>query len=310
MIKVISPALKHPTNRNLSDFHRYWGESHGPLFAQTKNLRGYIQHLTLHESYETLKPTHDGASMFLYDDDNLDPFQSPTGDPEVLALREAVIADDRQLFDRIPGWPTHHKRASVTATERVIVDGKTTPEMVKAVFIVARMPGLSLEEFSQHWYEVHGPLAAKLPGVRRYVQNHAVPEAYRMGRMSHDGWVEMWFDDLAAIERLAGTPEAQAVAEDGQTLFAQPMCRIYARERIQKLPDVPPKDPGARSLSEAEIEARLRRDGFIALADNPDAIRKIKAAAMSGTLAVWSNEHIVTIDNSRIDARPERLVTA
>jgi hypothetical protein len=120
----------------------------------------------------------------------------------------------------------------------------------------------------------------------------------------------MWFDDLAAIERLAGTPEAQAVAEDGQTLFAQPMCRIYARERIQKLPDVPPKDPGARSLSEAEIEARLRRDGFIALADNPDAIRKIKAAAMSGTLAVWSNEHIVTIDNSRIDARPERLVTA
>ena len=32
-------------------------------------------------------------------------------------MREAVIQDDRQLFDRLPGWPLHEKRASVVANE-------------------------------------------------------------------------------------------------------------------------------------------------------------------------------------------------
>jgi hypothetical protein len=63
MIKVLAPALRHPTNRSLGDFHRYWGESHGPLFANTKVLRGYVQHLTLPEAYEGQpEPTFDGGS--------------------------------------------------------------------------------------------------------------------------------------------------------------------------------------------------------------------------------------------------------
>ena len=62
----------------------------------------------------------------------------------------------------------HAKRTAVLATEHVIVEGPTTPDMVKAVFTLARQPGLSLSEFSQHWLNVHGSLAAELPGLRRY----------------------------------------------------------------------------------------------------------------------------------------------
>jgi uncharacterized protein (TIGR02118 family) len=259
MIKVISAARRHPTHRPLAEFHRYWAERHGPLFARTPELRAYVQHHTLPEAYAgEPMPTHDGASMFWYDDLEAlrHPLASPVlssvfspadgdlydwyvasaryGSPDALTLREAVGADDRQLFDRSPDWPLDDKRTSVVAEERVIVDGKTSPEMVKAIYTAARRPGLSLAEFSKHWFEVHGALGAKAPGLRRYVQNHAPPEAYAVRGLTHDGFSELWFDDLASLRASLKSPEWQALREDGQSLFAQPMSVVVARERVIK----------------------------------------------------------------------------
>jgi uncharacterized protein (TIGR02118 family) len=149
-------------------------------------------------------------------------------------LRETVIADDRQLFDRSPYWPLHAKRTSVAAQEHVIVDGPTTPNMVKAIFTAARLPGLSLDDFSNRWRMVHGPLAAQLPGVRRYVQNHVLPAAYVHHHPTHDGFTELWFDDLAALRLAYSSTEWKALREDGQTLFVYPMSTVIARERIIK----------------------------------------------------------------------------
>jgi uncharacterized protein (TIGR02118 family) len=310
MIKVIAPAIINPGTRSLAEFHRYWAESHGPLFSNTKNLWGYVQHLTLAESYDgDPRPTHDGASMFWYED--LEALRNPPKNAEAVALSEAVRADDRQLFDRLPGWPLSHKRASVIATERIIVDGKTTPEMVKAIFVASRIPGLTPDEFFQHWLEVHGPLGAQVPGLRRYVQNHAVPEAYNIRGMTHDGWSELWFDDLAALHRAVASPEWQALRDDGRTLFAQPMAVIIARERVQKWDGTSRTDLSpVAAMSEDEIRARLREQGFATLAADPDTPGRIKSAARSGTLAVWTAEHIVTIDEAHIDARPEKVPVA
>ena len=52
--------------------------------------------------------------------------------------------------------------------------------------------------------------------------------------MTHDGFSELWFDDLAHLQHAATTPEWQAVIEDGKRLFAQPVGLVIARERIQK----------------------------------------------------------------------------
>jgi uncharacterized protein (TIGR02118 family) len=326
MIKVIAPALRHPANRSLEEFHRYWAESHGPLYANTRALRGYVQHLTLPEAYDGQPaPTYDGVSMFLFDD--LESQGVPTSDPEMLellggifgvvppphegeadprdvALLHEVLKDDAQLFDRSTTWPMHHKRAWVTATERVIVDGPTAPDMVKAIFIASKLPGLSLLEFSEHWEHAHGPLLAAVPGLRRYVQNHSIPEAYAAGLHTHDGWAELWFDDLAALRAAVESPEWQAVGEDGATLFGMPMGVGIARERIQKDASWTPRDWGACAMSEEEIRARLAEQGYDALAADPGAPAAIKRAAEDEALAVWTDEHLVTIDASRIDARP------
>src|SRR3954471_1172817 len=69
VIKRISAANRHPTNRSLEEFQHYWTERHGPFFSHTPNVRRYVQHVTLIEAYgATPAPTHDGVSMFWYDD--------------------------------------------------------------------------------------------------------------------------------------------------------------------------------------------------------------------------------------------------
>jgi uncharacterized protein (TIGR02118 family) len=333
MIKVVAPAQHHPTNRTLYEFHDYWGESHGPLFANTKGLRRYVQHLTLHEAYGIEPaPNFDGVSMFWYE--RYEPMAPPSSDPEILelfkvfgtstrdkagvstpatppdrqavALLKAVLKDDAQLFDRSTSWPMHHKSASVAAEEHVIVEGRTTPDMVKAIFIASKLSGLTLNQFFDHWQHHHGPLGAKVPGLRRYVQNHAIREAYADGSQTHDGWSEVWFDDLAAVHKAVKSPEWRVLAEDGATLFATPMGIGVARERIQKDFDWKYNEWGVNAMNLEDVRQRLARQGYSRLAADPNTPSQIKAAAAKQALAVWTGQHIVTIDESQIDERPGR----
>src|SRR5262249_38173723 len=144
--------------------------------------------------------------------DRLSDYGMPA-DPEGRALLEAVIADDRQLFDRSTDWPAHHRRAVCVGKERVILDGETRPQMVKMIVICLRHPGLTLRDVSEHWEHVHGPLAARAPGLRRYVQNHRLEESVGETR---DGWAELWFDDLAALRAAVASPEWQEVRAQGE----------------------------------------------------------------------------------------------
>jgi uncharacterized protein (TIGR02118 family) len=329
LIKVVAPAVRHPTNRALPEFHRYWSESHGPLFANTEDVRRYVQHLTLPEAYGgDPAPTFDGVSMFWYDDEVTIAHTPPTDEqmaemmwavlgtrpasiaepaPEHarnVALVRAVMADDMQLFDRSLTWPMHGKRALLFAREHVIVDGTAAPEMVKAIFIVSKLPGLTLTEFFERWQHHHGPLVADTPGLRRYVQNHALPDAYAGGGQTHDGWSELWFEDLASLHRAASSAEWQAAREDGAMLFAEPIGVGVARERVQKDLDWTYNDWGVAGLDAAEIRDRLARWGYAALAADPGAPAALRTAAERQALAVWTDEHLVTIDDSRIDVRP------
>jgi uncharacterized protein (TIGR02118 family) len=208
----------------------------------------------------TPAPTHDGVSMFWYAgmESVIDPPRSPRladivprshtdtyewyvrtrryGAPESMTLAETVIADDRQLFDRSTDWPTDHRRSNVTATEHVALKGTTLPSMVKAVYMVSRRPRLTVEEFQEHWRGEHAWRVAQVPGLRRYVQNHAVLAAYGLAsrQLTHDGFSELWFDDLTSLQTAATTAEWQAAREDGKRLFAEPVGLVIARERIQK----------------------------------------------------------------------------
>ena len=87
--------------------------------------------------------------------------------------------------------------------------------MVKLIYCITRKPGMSVEEFQRYWREVHGPIAARIPGVRRYVQCHTLPELYGGDRTpAYDGAAELWWDSLDAMRAARGTPEQRAAIED------------------------------------------------------------------------------------------------
>jgi hypothetical protein len=138
-------------------------------------VRRLSLHLTLDDAYgDEPAPTFDGVSISWFDD--LDALVAHATRPESVALWTTTFVDDADLFDRATSWPTDHRRAGVVGTEHIVLDGATTPSMVKAIFISSRRPGLTLDEFSTRLAAPHGALVTE-PPVSAGVQTHALPES-------------------------------------------------------------------------------------------------------------------------------------
>lgn len=75
-----------------------------------------------------------------------------------------------------------------------------------------RKAGLTHEEFSRHWREVHGPLIGNHPELsafmRRYVQHHIEPGHGFPGTqpLDFDGFSESWFESVEARQRMHAHP--------------------------------------------------------------------------------------------------------
>ncbi len=87
--------------------------------------------------------------------------------------------------------------------------------MIKLIYCITRKKSMSVEEFQRYWRETHGAIAARILGVRRYVQCHVLPELYSGdGGPTYDGAAELWFDDLASMQEAMRSPERDAAVED------------------------------------------------------------------------------------------------
>lgn len=91
--------------------------------------------------------------------------------------------------------------------------------MIVRMGLLTRNPSMSMDEFRQHWRNVHGPLAAKLPGLRRYRQNHVTDSSqlaidHARGKWNVDGFSQLWFDDMNAVRQAVRSPEFPATVAD------------------------------------------------------------------------------------------------
>ena len=83
--------------------------------------------------------------------------------------------------------------------------------------LINRRPGLTEAEFRDHWIRIHGGLAAKLPGLGTYRQNHIlerIHEAADAPVQSIDGISQLAFDSIAAMEVSDASPEYALVKAD------------------------------------------------------------------------------------------------
>lgn len=89
--------------------------------------------------------------------------------------------------------------------------------MIKLGFGAFFPDGTDRPEAFRYWRDVHGPIVTRIPGLRRYVQHHAV-EGYRE-QPAFAGWVEFWFDSREDLERAADSPEWKAATADSETFL-------------------------------------------------------------------------------------------
>ena len=71
--------------------------------------------------------------------------------------------------------------------------------MIKATTLIRRKGGLTVREFQEYWRHDHIKVIERLPGIRRYVQNHSLPDNYAQGTPVYDGVAELWADDTRAF---------------------------------------------------------------------------------------------------------------
>lgn len=113
--------------------------------------------------------------------------------------------------------------------------------MHKVIHLLKRHPDLSVSEFQSHWLERHGPLMARLPGLRRYVQSHALLQGYRKGELLFDGISELWFDDEAAYAAARGSQAFEQAAGDlAQLVDQQKMVEMPVDVHVIKDGPIPP----------------------------------------------------------------------
>ena len=86
--------------------------------------------------------------------------------------------------------------------------------MIKLVYCITKKPELTDEQFFHYWQEIHGPIGARIPGLRKLVQSHRIIVPTDSRTPDYDGMAELWFDNMEALLAARATPEWRASSED------------------------------------------------------------------------------------------------
>jgi uncharacterized protein (TIGR02118 family) len=90
--------------------------------------------------------------------------------------------------------------------------------VIKLICFLRRKPGMSEEDFHQHWREVHGPLVQSTKSGQyalRYEQNHrttGLPAGF--GAADFDGCTIQWYRSVDDFIESSRAPDYPLIAED------------------------------------------------------------------------------------------------
>jgi uncharacterized protein (TIGR02118 family) len=102
--------------------------------------------------------------------------------------------------------------------------------MVKIVYCITKKAGLSDEEFFRYWKNVHGPIGARIPGLRRLVQSHRIPVPDDKSAPDYDGIAELWFDNIEALLAARQSAEWRASSEDEANFIDRSKVAYFVSE--------------------------------------------------------------------------------
>jgi len=219
MIKALS-FFKRRSGMSVEAFQAYWRARHPEVVIRLPGLRRYVQSHTLPGAYRKGEPVYDGIAEVWFDDTQA--MRALAGTPAYAAVQ----ADEAAFIERAT-------MGLIVTEDHVVTDGPAPAGGVKNVEFLTRRPDLTVEAFQRYWREVHGPLAGRIPVIRRYVQSHTRRSAYERGRVPRwDGAALTWFDDTQAMRASASSPEYAAVRADEPNFIAPDSPFIITREHV------------------------------------------------------------------------------
>jgi uncharacterized protein (TIGR02118 family) len=133
--------------------------------------------------------------------------------------------------------------------------------------VLQKKPGMDQVAFRRHWRQVHGPLAARMPGLKAYRQSHVVDQQQRVPQMRGpdeiDGFAQLWFGDEALAKAASAAPESKSSYDDlGQFVGAM---SLFASETNIVMPMASPNSPSrprAKRMTLLYAKAGMSRDAF------------------------------------------------
>jgi uncharacterized protein (TIGR02118 family) len=215
MIKAVS-TFRRRDGMSVEEFQTYWREEHPKAVLQLPGLRKYVQNHVLESQYARgRQPYADGVAETWWDD--RDAMKAHRG-TEALAN---LLADELQFMDP-------ESRSTIMAEEVVITNGAIpVGGGVKIITWVRRRPDLTLADAQAYWRTNHASVAGRLPGLARYVQNHARPGGAEYGVM---GLPMTWFPSMEQVRANASSPELAATRADEPNFLDADLPFVLVRE--------------------------------------------------------------------------------
>jgi uncharacterized protein (TIGR02118 family) len=196
--------------RGLADRASDWSS------AAPYGLRGAIQALALAGAYRRGEPVCDVIDELTFDD-------------EASAARCLAGPDFRRAWASPLLDPA--SVACLVVEEHVAKPGPVPASFVKNYELVTKRPDMDRAEFDRYWAQAHGPLAATIPTIRRYVQAHLSPGTRQAGTAPYDGLAITWFDDVAAMRAGAATEAYARTRADEANFLAGELPFVITTER-------------------------------------------------------------------------------
>ena len=220
MIKICEIIHRRP-GMSVEDFQAYWRNTHGPIVARIPGVRRYVQSHPKLGGYRKGPLICDGVAEIWVDDKAALIAMSQTEEFAAAKRDEPNFIDGDRLVELL--------------TTQVVIKGGSPPSNgVKSISLLTYKTGMDPAAASAHWRDKHGPIAAAIPNLRRYVQCHVRPGAYRKPeRPAYDGLPMAWFDSIDAM-RQSATSDAYRQTKADEANFLEPgtIGTIIAEEHL------------------------------------------------------------------------------
>src|SRR5438046_7405192 len=107
--------------------------------------------------------------------------------------------------------------------------------MVKVLTFIKRKSGMPVDEFQTYWRTEHPKVVTRLPGIRRYVQSHVLPESYAKREPVYDRIAEVWADDTDAFRAMTKSAvHPDLIADEAQFIDRAQMGVIVTEDYATK----------------------------------------------------------------------------